>query len=268
MRPSFNDYFMAIARVVATRSTCLDKQVGCILVDQDMHVISCGYNGAPAKAAHCTDLGTCAKDMGEPCRAQHAEINALMHMTGRPVLCYCTLEPCEGCAKMLRNAGVEAVFYMTPTTKSGREAFGKHWEQLITPTDSGRKVFGEHWEHLIVPNDALEGIRRYHGKLGYPKLGNHSLVITEEQKRVHNELTLGAIKEMTEVLDAVDWKPWKRYDNRPRANYENLLEEVGDVVFFLDSILMNFGFTWSDLSKAINKKLVETNNRLTNGYHD
>lgn len=250
MRPSFNDYFMAIARVVATRSTCLDKQVGCVLVDQDMHVISCGYNGAPAKAAHCTDLGTCAKDMGESCRAQHAEINALMHMTGRPVLCYCTLEPCEGCARMLRNAGVEAVFYMTPTTKSGREAFGKHWEQLI------------------VPCDAFEGIRRYHGKLGYPKLGKVTDPISEEQKRVHNELTLGAIKEMTEVLDAVDWKPWKRYDNRPKVNYENLLEEVGDVVFFLDSILMNFGFTWSDLSKAINKKLVETNNRLINGYHD
>lgn len=250
MRPSFNEYFMAIARVVATRSTCLDKQVGCVLVDKDMHIISCGYNGAPAKAAHCTDLGTCAKEMGGPCRAQHAEINALMHKTGNPVLCYCTLEPCEGCARMLRNAGVDAVFYMTPTTKSGREAFGSHWEQLV-----------------VTPNP-FEGIRLYHQKLGFPKFGPRTAYITEEQKHAHNELVLGAIKEMTEVLEAVDWKPWKKYGGVPTVYQDNLLEEVGDVVFFLDSILMNFGFTWEDLTDAINKKLIETNNRLTNGYHN
>lgn len=250
MRPNFNEYFMAIARIVATRSTCLDKQVGCVLVDQDMHVISCGYNGAPAKAAHCIDLGTCAKDMGEPCRAQHAEINALMHMTGRPALCYCTLEPCEGCAKMLRNAGVEAVFYLTPTTKSGREVFGKHWQQMQ------------------IQENVFDSIRQYHMELGYPQLGKHTEIITEEQKCAHRELVLGAIKELTEVLDTVNWKPWKKYNNTPKAYYDELLEEVGDVVFFLDSILMNFGFTWSDLAKAIDKKLVETNNRLNNGYHD
>lgn len=253
-RPQFNEYFMRIAQIVATRSTCLDKQVGCVLVDQDMRIIACGYNGAPSKAAHCTDLGTCAKEMGEDCRAQHAEINALMYMKGRPALCYCTLEPCNDCARMLRNAGVEAVFYLKPTRaeKSGRDTFGKHWEQMVQAD-----IY-----------TVLNNIRAYHYKLGYPSLGKASEVITEEQKTVHNELVLGTIKEVTEVLDAVNWKPWKQYNGSPKANYDNLLEEVGDVVFFLDSILMNFGFTWDDLANAINNKLVETNNRLTNGYHN
>lgn len=250
MRPSFNNYFMQIAQVVATRSTCLDKQVGCVLVDLDMRVIACGYNGAPSKAAHCTDLGTCAKEMGEDCRAQHAEMNALLYMKGRPALCYCTLEPCSDCARMLRNAGVEAIYYLKPTN----------------PKNSGRKAFGKHWEQLESTN-VFDLIREYHHRLGYPSLGDASEVITEEQKQAHNELVLGAIKELTEVLDAVNWKPWKQYNGSPKADYDNLLEEVGDVVFFLDSILMNFGFTWDDLTRAINKKLIETNNRITNGYH-
>lgn len=260
MRPNFNEYFMRVASVVATRSTCLDKQVGCVLVDQDMHIIGCGYNGAPSKATHCTDLGSCAKELGEPCRAQHAEINALRHSTGRPVRCYCTLEPCEGCAKMLRNAGVEAVYFYGKTSKSGKEVFGKHWEQLVAPSEPSGKFDG-----------ILDKIRKYHLHLGYPIMGPNNrdtAVISAFQKNQHNVLTLAAIKEMTEVLDAVNWKPWKKYEGSPRVDYDNLLEEIGDVIFFLDSIMMNFGLNHDDLAEAMLKKLTVVNNRLTNGYHN
>lgn len=259
-RPSFNEYFMRIAEVVATRSTCLDKQVGCVLVDQDMHVISCGYNGVPSKAAHCTDLGSCAKEMGEPCRAQHAEINALMHMTGRPVLCYCTLEPCEGCAKMLRNAGVEAVYFLRKTSKSGKEAFGKHWEQLVLTSEPQGRL-----------DRALSQIREYHYSLGYPRVITRldsSTVISDIQKQQHNELVLAAIKELTEVLEAVNWKPWKNYNGHPEVDMENLIEEIGDVIFFLDSIMMNFGLSHEALVEALSNKLTVVYNRLNNGYHN
>lgn len=256
MRPSFNEYFMRIAKVVATRSTCLDKQVGCVLVDQDMHVISCGYNGVPSKAAHCTDLGSCAKEMGEPCRAQHAEINALMHMTGRPVLCYCTLEPCEGCAKMLRNAGVEAVYFLYKTSKSGKDAFGKHWEQLHCQGN---------YDPVL---EVLKNITGYHCDLGYPIISGQNKDLNATQLTQARELCLAMQVELSEVVNSFDWKPWKGYNGKPSMNSDNFLEELGDLIFFMDSLLMNFGFTWGDLFERIGAKLEENYARIESGYHN
>ncbi|MGC9555055.1 MAG: deoxycytidylate deaminase, partial [Thermoplasmatota archaeon] len=45
-RPSYDQYFMEIAAIVATRSTCLRRQVGAIIV-KDNHILSTGYNGPP-----------------------------------------------------------------------------------------------------------------------------------------------------------------------------------------------------------------------------
>lgn len=259
-RPDFNTYFLRMARLVATRSTCLDKHVGCVLVDKDMHVISCGYNGAPAKAAHCTDLGSCAKKMGQDCRARHAEMNALAHcVSGHPVLCYCTLEPCKDCAKMLRNAGVQAVFFNKPTNpaKSGREEFGGHWEQ-ITPVTINE-----------TPMAILQSIREYHKVLGYPQEhkiredGLNHIAISDAR-----DLCLAIQVELSEVVNSFDWKPWKKYNNTRTVDSDNFLEEIGDIVFFLDSLLMNFGFTWDDLFKRIDAKLDENYARINSGYHN
>lgn len=80
-RPDLDTYFMRIARVVATRSTCLHRQVGAVIV-RGKQVVSTGYNGAAAGHPHCLDIG-CAREHVpsgsnmELCRGAHAEQNAI-----------------------------------------------------------------------------------------------------------------------------------------------------------------------------------------------
>lgn len=121
-RPSWDDYFMSIAEVVASRSTCLRTRVGAVLV-QDKRLLTTGYNGAPTGFGHCPDVGCLREQMAIPsgerqelCRGLHAEQNALVQaalhgVSVRDSILYCTLEPCITCAKMLINAGVRLVIY-------------------------------------------------------------------------------------------------------------------------------------------------------------
>lgn len=245
-RPDYNEYFMRMAHLVATRSTCLEKQVGCVLVSEDMRVLSCGYNGAPAKAEHCIDLHECAKDQGFDCRAVHAEINALQYNGhNRPARCYCTLEPCKDCARMLRNAGVSAVYYANSTSqnKSGSDVFHGFWKQIVTE-----------------PVQILDKVRVYHGVLGYPDTNG-------DKFKQGREIALAMFMEMAEVVNAFDWKPWKAYGGKPNVDHDNLLEELVDIMFFIDSMLLNFNGTWQNLFKRMNAKLNENYNRINEGYH-
>ena len=120
-RPSWNDYFMELANLVKSRSTCLRRQVGCVIV-KDKHVLATGYNGAPAGLAHCPDQrGGCLREQLkipsgtriEVCRAVHAEQNAIIQAEGsiKGASVYCTTFPCVTCAKMLINCGVKIIFY-------------------------------------------------------------------------------------------------------------------------------------------------------------
>ena len=58
MRVSWDEYFMQIADIVKTRSTCMRRQVGAVIV-KDNRIITTGYNGAPSGCRHCTEIGTC-----------------------------------------------------------------------------------------------------------------------------------------------------------------------------------------------------------------
>lgn len=121
-RPSWDDYFMEIATVVATRSTCLRRQVGAVVV-KDRRILATGYNGAPAGLRHCLEVGCLRENMGVPsgekhelCRGLHAEQNAVIQaalhgvsMAGSTV--YSTHKPCSLCAKILINAGVTDIVY-------------------------------------------------------------------------------------------------------------------------------------------------------------
>lgn len=121
-RPSWDDYFMEIAALVAKRSTCLRRQVGAVLV-RDKQILSTGYNGAPGGLEHCLDIGCLREQRGIPsgtqqeiCRGIHAEQNAIIQAalhgvstTGSTL--YCTHQPCVLCAKMLINAGVERIVF-------------------------------------------------------------------------------------------------------------------------------------------------------------
>ncbi|MBD3292853.1 MAG: cytidine deaminase [Armatimonadia bacterium] len=122
-RPSWDEYFMQVCRVVATRSTCLRRQVGAILVS-DRRILSTGYNGAPKGMEHCAELGGCYREQmnvpsgerQELCRALHAEQNAIIQAAVHGVklenvTAYCTTMPCVTCAKMLINADVRRIVY-------------------------------------------------------------------------------------------------------------------------------------------------------------
>ena len=121
-RPSWSEYFMSITRTVATRSTCLRRQVGAILV-RDKRILATGYNGAPARLRHCEEIGCMREDSSIPsgerhelCRALHAEQNAIIQAAyhGISILgatLYCTNKPCAICAKMIINAGIVKIIY-------------------------------------------------------------------------------------------------------------------------------------------------------------
>ncbi len=122
MRPSWDDYFVEILDIVKTRSTCLRRQVGAIIV-RDNRILATGYNGAPAGIAHCEDTGCLRQEMGIPsgkrqelCRGLHAEQNAIIQaaLYGSGIkgsTLYCTNKPCITCAKMIINAGIIRVVY-------------------------------------------------------------------------------------------------------------------------------------------------------------
>ena len=84
-RPSWDQYFMKMAELAASRSTCLRRQVGAVIV-KERHVIATGYNGAPKGLPHCGEIGGCIRQqLGVPsgerhelCRALHAEQNAII----------------------------------------------------------------------------------------------------------------------------------------------------------------------------------------------
>ncbi|HTY45964.1 MAG TPA: cytidine/deoxycytidylate deaminase family protein [Patescibacteria group bacterium] len=116
-RPSWDEYFLEVACLVAKRSTCLRRHVGAVLV-KDKKILATGYNGAPSGVRHCTQTG-CLRDRlkipsgqrHELCRGLHAEQNVLLQaalygVSTKDSILYVTNQPCVICAKMLINAGV------------------------------------------------------------------------------------------------------------------------------------------------------------------
>lgn len=121
-RPSWDEYFMEIARLVAKRSTCLRRQVGAVAV-KEKRILATGYNGAPAGLRHCAEAGCLREQLGVPsgerhelCRAIHAEQNAIVQaaLHGAALkggTLYVTHQPCVLCAKILINAGIVRVVF-------------------------------------------------------------------------------------------------------------------------------------------------------------
>jgi len=121
-RPSWDEYFMDITKLVAKRSTCLRRKVGAILV-KDRNILATGYNGAPSGIPHCLDVGCLRDQMNVPsgerhelCRGLHAEQNAIIQAAYHGVAIrgstlFCTNHPCSICIKMLINAGIKRIVY-------------------------------------------------------------------------------------------------------------------------------------------------------------
>lgn len=146
-RPTWDEYFLMLAKLAATRSTCLAFPVGAVIV-KNKQVLATGYNGSPSGSAHCTAQGYCYPGLSScdasktmPSRAVHAEANALAQAAKHGIATagasiYVTLEPCLSCLKLIISAGIHEVFYET-SFNSGesirvRDSFVK--EGLVTLT--------------------------------------------------------------------------------------------------------------------------------------
>ncbi len=128
-RPSWHEYFMFIAKIVSTRSTCNSRPTGAVIV-KDNHILATGYNGSMPGAPHCIDqpdingkpfcfrrsLGVPDIDKYNFCKASHAEANAIAQAAKYGIsingsTLYSTLAPCYVCLKLIASAGIVAVYY-------------------------------------------------------------------------------------------------------------------------------------------------------------
>ena len=124
-RPTWDEYFMEMAELARTRTTCLRRGVGAVIV-KDNRVLATGYNGSPKGVSHCSETGCLREKMNVPsgqrhelCRGLHAEQNAIiqaacMGASIEGATLYCTHQPCAICAKMIVNAGIKRVVYKYP----------------------------------------------------------------------------------------------------------------------------------------------------------
>ncbi len=113
-RASWDEYFMGIARQVATRSTCSRKHVGAVIVRGRM-ILATGYNGSISGLDHCDQVGH-LMEKGHCVRTVHAEANAIVQaaksgtsIEGAGI--YVTASPCFNCFKLIANAGIRRIAF-------------------------------------------------------------------------------------------------------------------------------------------------------------
>jgi dCMP deaminase len=120
MRPTWDEYFMNIVDMVKTRSTCMRRQVGAVIV-RDKRILTTGYNGTPSGLKHCGEVGCLRDELKIPsgerhelCRGIHAEQNAIIQaavfgVSVQNSTIYVNLSPCILCTKMIINAGITRI---------------------------------------------------------------------------------------------------------------------------------------------------------------
>ena len=113
-RVSWEQYFMNIAKEVATRSTCNRKHIGAVIA-RDKNILATGYNGSIRGLAHCDDAGH-EMENDHCVRTIHAEANAIVQSARNGVRIenseiYVTASPCYDCFKMIANAGISTIYY-------------------------------------------------------------------------------------------------------------------------------------------------------------
>lgn len=127
-------YYLEIARAVSKRSTCIKRQYGAVIVNND-EIISTGYNGNVRGEANCYDMMSCSR-LGEKhndglyvgCESVHAEMNAMLsasraemlgstlYLVGYDIVSIDPVvrseieaEPCPICLRMIKNAGIKKI---------------------------------------------------------------------------------------------------------------------------------------------------------------
>lgn len=229
---------------LAMKSTCLDKHVGAVLVQEGGGIVDGAYNTTLC----CNE---CVKQNDAPCPATHAEINLLkcIRASGyivRPTdFVVCTYEPCTKCLEAMNEAGIKTVCYIEG--KDGK--IGEHnGVTLIRITDN----------KLPSLSRLAQKISLFHSAIGWPKRFKEPLEQTEEAQI----LLLALYQEVGEVVDSLKWKPWRPNYGKSVPIY-HLKEELADIFFFWCSIMECFGITVHDMERIIGEKLEKNYNRQT-----
>ena len=146
-RVSWDEYFMNIARVVSSRSTCDRKFVGSVIV-RDKTILSTGYNGSIRGMPHCSEVGHMMED-GHCVATIHAETNAVLQAAKNGVsidgaTVYVTASPCWACFKMITNAGIRRIvygeFYRDNRIFDVAKQLGVELHHLPNPTSEPAKI--------------------------------------------------------------------------------------------------------------------------------
>lgn len=149
-RPSWDEYFLNIAQVVSTRSSCYRSQCGAVIV-KDKAILSTGYNGAPSYQKNCREIGFCYRNKNnilsgtqlDRCRAcgSHSESNAIALASrnnggcnGSTIYIYGNTAICTQCRAMIANAGIDRVVYRSKTGEVKEYSPKKDWN--IHPVDT------------------------------------------------------------------------------------------------------------------------------------
>ncbi|MBI2644055.1 MAG: dCMP deaminase family protein [Candidatus Wildermuthbacteria bacterium] len=113
-RPSWDEYFMMMSKLVAVMATCPKRRVGSVIV-KNKRIIATGFNGAPPKLPHCTEVGCLVfKEEGTSCqRVLHSEHNAILQNSGamEGATLYTSFLPCLHCMKAVISARIAEVVY-------------------------------------------------------------------------------------------------------------------------------------------------------------
>ncbi|ANQ52986.1 MULTISPECIES: dCMP deaminase family protein [Thermosipho] len=120
---SWDEYFLKIALIISTRSSCIHRKVGAVIV-KDKRILATGYNQPPSGFPHCNEINCIRDDLNissgknqEICYALHAEQNALMQAAKFGIstdnsIIYVTHKPCSVCARLIINAGIKKVIFI------------------------------------------------------------------------------------------------------------------------------------------------------------
>ncbi len=156
-RPSWDDYFMALCRLISTRSTCDRLQAGAVLV-KNKRIISTGYNGSPANLPHCDDVGHLLEE-GHCVRTIHAELNALLQAavlggtSTQGSTMYLLYTPCINCCKYIVTCGVTRVVaqkvYRNPQAVDYLKEAGVHCDLYKPNTEWERRLVHLFQEKLV-----------------------------------------------------------------------------------------------------------------------
>lgn len=150
---------MMLAKLAASRSTCLSRPTGAVVV-KDKQVVATGYNGSLPGQPHCCDEGRCFRrslqwpeaEKYDMCRSAHAEANAIALAAKKGVsleggTIYCTLEPCITCSKLIVMSGIKRVVYEHSYDSPIAER-DKFWKQVLASSNT-------HVEQLIIQENTV-----------------------------------------------------------------------------------------------------------------